>query len=187
MAVRYVTADELSILLKLSPEMIKKLARQGKIPVVRVSPKVLRFDPDAVMAALGDQQEGGARRDRGAGAVTMSNWGASLMLRRVYLAILRKAHPHPVSWDDLRRAQSLPPKVHPNTYGGTMLTLLSEGLANPVEIIPSDRPEAHARRVCTWVCADPAKVDRWLDCYAGLDLPADPQRRLFDDQEGGGL
>ena len=52
------TAEELAQRLHLKPSTIRKWSRQGKIPAVRISPKVVRFDPIAVLAAL---SEGGAR------------------------------------------------------------------------------------------------------------------------------
>ena len=52
------TADELAQRLHLKPSTIRTWSRQGKIPVVRISPKVIRFDSQAVMAALA---KGGAK------------------------------------------------------------------------------------------------------------------------------
>ncbi len=49
------TAEELAERLHLKPSTIRKWSRQGKIPAVRISPKVVRFDPAAVMAALSDR------------------------------------------------------------------------------------------------------------------------------------
>lgn len=46
------TATELAERLKVRPETVKVWAREGRIPAVRLSPKVLRFDPVAVLAAL---------------------------------------------------------------------------------------------------------------------------------------
>ena len=46
------TADELAERLKVSPDTVKVWARVGRIPAVRLSPKVLRFDLSAVLGAL---------------------------------------------------------------------------------------------------------------------------------------
>jgi excisionase family DNA binding protein len=53
------TADELATRLKVRPNTVKEWARAGKIPRVRITPKVVRYDPDAVREALEKQQ--GAR------------------------------------------------------------------------------------------------------------------------------
>ena len=45
---RYDLAERLDV----SPDTILKWARQGRIPVVRLSRKVLRFDYDGIVAAL---------------------------------------------------------------------------------------------------------------------------------------
>jgi len=47
-----ITANELADQLRVTPETIKIWARQGLIPRVRLTPKVIRFDPSAVQAAL---------------------------------------------------------------------------------------------------------------------------------------
>ncbi len=46
------TAHELAERLRVSPETIRGWARHGLIPTLRLSPKVIRFDPQAVVAAL---------------------------------------------------------------------------------------------------------------------------------------
>lgn len=46
------TADELAKELRLRPETVKRMARDGKIPSLRISPKVLRFSMNAVLATL---------------------------------------------------------------------------------------------------------------------------------------
>lgn len=48
----YLTATELGTLLKLPREKILIMARRGQIPAIRISAKTVRFDPDAVAAAL---------------------------------------------------------------------------------------------------------------------------------------
>lgn len=55
---KLVTAEELAQRLEVKPCTIRKWSRQGKIPAVRISPKVVRFDAQAVMAIL---SKGGAK------------------------------------------------------------------------------------------------------------------------------
>lgn len=55
-----ITAYELADQLRVTPETVKIWARQGLIPRVRLTPKVIRFDPSAVLAALARKAEGGA-------------------------------------------------------------------------------------------------------------------------------
>jgi excisionase family DNA binding protein len=52
MATDYLTAAELGRRLRLSPETIHQMARDGRIPCIRLSAKVIRFDAEAVAAAL---------------------------------------------------------------------------------------------------------------------------------------
>ena len=52
------TAEELAKRLHVKPSTIRKWSRQGKIPTVRISPKVVRFDPVEVMTTL---SEGGKK------------------------------------------------------------------------------------------------------------------------------
>jgi len=42
MATEYLTAIELAKLLRLSAETVRQMARAGKIPSIRISPKVIR-------------------------------------------------------------------------------------------------------------------------------------------------
>lgn len=46
------TAEELAERLTLKPKTIREWARQGVIPSLRISPKVIRFDFDEVEEAL---------------------------------------------------------------------------------------------------------------------------------------
>jgi excisionase family DNA binding protein len=46
------TTSELAEMLKLRPETIRKLARIGKIPSIRLSPKIVRYDPQAVIKSM---------------------------------------------------------------------------------------------------------------------------------------
>ena len=48
----YLTAEELAKLLRLSLDTILQMARDSKIPAIRISRKVIRFDPQAVADAL---------------------------------------------------------------------------------------------------------------------------------------
>ena len=48
----YLTADELARKFRLSPDTVRDMARRGKIPSIRLSAKVIRFDPVAVDQAL---------------------------------------------------------------------------------------------------------------------------------------
>ena len=48
----YLTAEELAQSLRLSPDTIRQMARDKKIPAIRLSPKVIRFDAQAVADAL---------------------------------------------------------------------------------------------------------------------------------------
>ena len=46
------TARDLAERLRVSPETVREWARRGCIPALRLSPKALRFDAKAVLAAL---------------------------------------------------------------------------------------------------------------------------------------
>ena len=60
--IELLTTEELAARLKLETSTIREWARSGKIPVLRLSAKVLRFNLAEVMAALqsGNGSEGGA-------------------------------------------------------------------------------------------------------------------------------
>jgi hypothetical protein len=47
-----VDGRQLGELLSLSPSYVFTLARAGRIPCVRIGPHAIRFEPDAVIAAL---------------------------------------------------------------------------------------------------------------------------------------
>lgn len=49
---KLLTALELAVRLRVSPDTVRAWARRGAIPSLRPSPKVIRFDLDAVLAAL---------------------------------------------------------------------------------------------------------------------------------------
>jgi predicted site-specific integrase-resolvase len=46
------TAEEVAGRLRIRPETLKAWARRGRIPRIRISPKVVRFDLDAVIESL---------------------------------------------------------------------------------------------------------------------------------------
>jgi predicted site-specific integrase-resolvase len=52
------TADELAGRLRVQPTTVRVWSRQGKIPTVRLSAKVVRFDWDAVLKSLGTETKG---------------------------------------------------------------------------------------------------------------------------------
>ena len=47
-----------------SPETIRSWAREGRIPCIRITPKVIRFDWEAVLAALDVHEQAAARTRR---------------------------------------------------------------------------------------------------------------------------
>jgi excisionase family DNA binding protein len=51
------TADELANRLKVRPTTVKEWARAGWLPAVRVSPKVVRFDPAEVDRAIRERAD----------------------------------------------------------------------------------------------------------------------------------
>ena len=58
------TADEMAQRLRVRPATVKTWARSGRIPTVRLSPKVIRYDAEAVVAALTAQAAPGPREGR---------------------------------------------------------------------------------------------------------------------------
>lgn len=57
----FLTARQLAAVLQVSESTVRRLAREGRIPAVRVTPHLLRFRLDAVVEALD-----GTRRTRAA-------------------------------------------------------------------------------------------------------------------------
>jgi excisionase family DNA binding protein len=51
-ATELLTTEELATRLRVSPETIRAWARRGCIPTLRLSPKVIRYNAEAVLAAL---------------------------------------------------------------------------------------------------------------------------------------
>jgi excisionase family DNA binding protein len=51
------TADELAGRLQVRPSTIRRWAREGRIPTVRLSPKVLRYNLGAVVQAMRNGQK----------------------------------------------------------------------------------------------------------------------------------
>ena len=51
-ATELLTTQELATRLRVSPETVRGWARRGLIPTLRISPKVIRYDLAAVLAAL---------------------------------------------------------------------------------------------------------------------------------------
>ncbi len=54
------TAEELAARLRLRPSTVRRWARRRRIPAIRISPKVVRFDPSTVIDALAGRTKGDA-------------------------------------------------------------------------------------------------------------------------------
>ena len=52
------TTRDLARRLQVTPETVRSWARRGLIPTLRVTPKVVRYNLAAVLAALAKRQEG---------------------------------------------------------------------------------------------------------------------------------
>jgi len=52
MAQELLTADEMAARLRIQPETLRGWARRGFVPRIVASPKVIRFEPAAVIDAL---------------------------------------------------------------------------------------------------------------------------------------
>jgi excisionase family DNA binding protein len=61
----FLTARQLAEVLQVSESTVRRLARDGRIPCVRLTPRLLRFNPKAVFRALdGGGDSGPAARKR---------------------------------------------------------------------------------------------------------------------------
>lgn len=58
------TARELAKRLRVSPETVRAWARRGCIPTLRLSPKVIRYNTEAVLAALSATPAKGVARGK---------------------------------------------------------------------------------------------------------------------------
>lgn len=58
-ATELMTARELAKRLRVSPETVRAWARRGYIPTLRLSPKVIRYNAEAVLAVLAERAEKG--------------------------------------------------------------------------------------------------------------------------------
>lgn len=56
------TAAEMAARLRIKPTTLQEWAREGRVPSVRITPKVIRFDADAVILSLsGDKRPASAQ------------------------------------------------------------------------------------------------------------------------------
>jgi 3-methyladenine DNA glycosylase AlkC len=46
------TTEDVARWLRVEPDTVRRLASEGLIPRIKLSPKIVRYDPDAVVAAL---------------------------------------------------------------------------------------------------------------------------------------
>jgi excisionase family DNA binding protein len=62
----FLTARQLATVLQVSESTVRRLAREGRIPSVRLTPRLIRFNLKAVCRALdGDSNSRNSRRRRG--------------------------------------------------------------------------------------------------------------------------
>ncbi|MEJ5259380.1 MAG: helix-turn-helix domain-containing protein [Anaerohalosphaeraceae bacterium] len=54
------TKEELAALIGVQPQTILRWAKEGKIPRIVISPKVIRFDRSRVLESLKGRQDGAA-------------------------------------------------------------------------------------------------------------------------------
>jgi len=52
----FLTARQLAEVLRVSESTVRRLAREGRIPAIRVTPRLLRFRLEAVVQALEDDR-----------------------------------------------------------------------------------------------------------------------------------
>ena len=55
------TAAEMAARIRVRPTTLQEWAREGKIPSIRINPKVIRFDAEAVILALSERKPQGAK------------------------------------------------------------------------------------------------------------------------------
>lgn len=60
----FVTARQLAEVLKVSESTVRRLAREGRIPCVRLTPRLMRFNLKAVFRSLNGDEEHGRRSRR---------------------------------------------------------------------------------------------------------------------------
>jgi excisionase family DNA binding protein len=60
----FLTARQLAEVLQVSESTVRRLARDGRIPCVRLTPRLLRFNPKAVFRALDGDSNAQGRRTR---------------------------------------------------------------------------------------------------------------------------
>jgi len=54
---KLLTVEEMAARMQVKPTTIRFWARAGVIPALRITPKIVRFDPEAVLAAINERQE----------------------------------------------------------------------------------------------------------------------------------
>ncbi len=59
----FLTARQLAKILQVSETTVRRLARAGRIPTIRLTPRLMRFHLGSVREALDGAQRKGARRD----------------------------------------------------------------------------------------------------------------------------
>ncbi len=52
----YLTAEEVATRLRIQPDTVRDWVRRGLLPVVRLTPKVVRFEWSAVVQAMTERQ-----------------------------------------------------------------------------------------------------------------------------------
>lgn len=51
-SVRLLTTEELAERLQVQPDTVREWSRRGRVPVIRITPKVVRYDYAAVLSEL---------------------------------------------------------------------------------------------------------------------------------------
>jgi len=60
---KLLTAEEIAAALQVQPSTIRLWARRGRIPTIRLTPKVVRYDLASVVRALQKRQDATETRD----------------------------------------------------------------------------------------------------------------------------